>query len=270
MKLKKIIAAILCITMIAAIAVVMPISSFATDFPMVTGATSLEKREITIEGYSTGVTLTQMQLAKGTKYSRYSAGVLNIVEVPTGNNGVTVKVNSHGSYNYSHSTVGNAVLAYNSANSDGTVIAAVNGGPWMMPNYFCDYDGDGNTATGSGLKYASIPGGFIMVDGEIYQSAQLADEAYLAKSGSEFRNPDLAQGQNVFVAYSDGTYDVTSAPGCVYTVKNLTQNYTLKSSSSVSMGINRLPAPDSIILYNHRGGTASMAYSDAYEIYLTA
>ncbi len=226
----------------------------------VTGQTQAITQSIKVNGTDTGVELTQILLEKGSAYSLSTTGLVNLVEIDTSST-VQMKVLNGGSYNWSKATMGQSALAYNTAHKDSTVLAAVNGDPWLV--YHTDYDGDGKQATGPSVKHVSISRGIMIIDGELWNSHQIDDENKLDHndhSGSEHYSP-AAQGPAIgFMA--DGTA-IIGTPRISVSVKNDTTG-----KSHAAGGVNRLPAPNSVILYNQRAGTESFAMTDSYEVYL--
>ncbi len=224
----------------------------------VTGTDKRESQTIKIGNTDTGVTLTQMTLTEGSKYSLGTTGLLNVVEVNLSSK-VTMKVLNGGAYNWSKATMGETVVSYNGNHDDSTVLAAVNGDPWLV--YHTDYDGDGVKATGAAVKHVSVSRGMMVIDGELWASHQIDDENNLARTDNTERGTAAARGP-VFAIKADGTAMI-GTPRISVKLKNVTQ-----STDQTAHGVNRLPAPNSIILYNQRCGTESFAYADAYEIYL--
>ncbi len=223
----------------------------------VTGMAKSGSETIKVNGTDTGVTLTQMLLSKGTTYSKSADGVVNVIEVDLSDK-VTMKVLNGGSYNWSTATMGKSAVAYNTAHDDSTVLAAVNGDPWLV--YHTDYDGDGKKATGAAVKHVSVSRGIMVIEGELWASHQIDDENNLAREDNAERGTSAARGP-VFAIKADGSAMIGTP----------ILNFNTKTSSGTTIGINglnRLPAPNSIILYNQRCGTESFAYEDAYEIYL--
>ncbi len=221
----------------------------------VTGTAKSDTQTIKVGSIDTGVTLTQMLLTSGTKYSKSADGVVSTVEISLSDK-VTMKVLNGGSYNWTKATMGNSAVAYNKAHNDSTVLAAVNGDPWLVNH--TDYDGDGQKATGAAVKHGSVSRGIMIIDGEVWATPQIDDENNL-ETGAE-RGTPAARGP-VFAIKADGTAMV-GTPTVFMSIKS-------ESSSAVAVqGLNRLPAPNSIIIYNHRAGTESFAMADAYEIYL--
>ena len=227
----------------------------------VSGMSAVVSKNIMIGETDTGAIHTQIALPSKSTYNPYSSdAVINVVEVAPGGNASFAALNT-GSYNWSQTTMGAAALKYNETH-DSTVIAAVNGDPWLV--HHTDYDGDGAKATGDGVKHGSVGRSMLIVDGEIYNTPQTAAENYLAAkdggSGAEYGG--AASNTTLFAVKNDGTFMIGD-PTVSITLKRGATNL------SAPTGINRLPAPDSLMIYNHRVGSESMAYKDAYEVYLT-
>ena len=226
----------------------------------VTGATQVTAESIYLNGEDTGVTHTQMLLPQGSKYALYSDGVLNVAEISK-DCGASFKVINHGTYNWGKATVGDAAVAYNQANENSTVLAAVNACPWLMAT--TDYDGDHKTATGPSVKGGaggSMSMGFMMIDGEIWNTNWFSDEN---KMDNKYYTDWQVAGQACFYVMADGTYDIGAAPNLSIQAIN-----TANGKKVTVDGINRLPAPNSVDVYNKRASSESLAYEDAYEIYL--
>ena len=247
----KITSAALCVLMLAAV-----LATAIMAAP--TGMDKSATEEIKVDGKGTGVSLTQYSLSAGTTYAGSVAGLLNVIEVDPKNPDVSFKVLNCGDYTWSKDTMGNAAVKFNEQN-EGTVIAAMNGDPWIV--YHTDYDGDGKTPTGPSVKHVSVSRGLMIKNGEIWATEQIGDENYLAKDDNAERGTGAAN-QPIFGVKKDGTAII----GSPYTKINI-ENKT-NSQTATAAGINRLPAPNSTILYNQRVGTESMAYEDAYEIYV--
>ncbi len=249
----KVLSICLCALMlIAAISTVI----YAANAP--TGMEKSATEEIKVGGQGTGVSLTQYSLAAGSVYADSAAGLVNVIEIDPENPNVAVKVLNCGDYTWSKDTMGNAANKANEQSAGGVFIAAMNGDPWIV--YHTDYDGDGETPTGPAVKHVSVSRGLMIKNGEIWATAQISDENYLAKKDNVERGTPAAN-QPIFGVKSDGTA-VIGCPAISIEIQN-----TSKAQKTTAAGINRLPAPNSTILYNHRVGE-SMAYEDAYEIYL--
>lgn len=250
----KIISVTLCALMLIAM---LPTAIFAVNQP--TGMDKSATEPIKVDGKDTGVSLTQFSLTSGSVYANSTSGLLNVIEIDPSNPNVSIKVLNGGDYTWSKETMGSAAVKYNAATNSGTVIAAMNGDPWIV--YHTDYDGDGETATGPAVKHVSVSRGLMIKDGEIWATAQINDENYLAKKDNVERGTPAAN-QPIFGVKKDGTA-VIGSPNISIEIKN-----TSKSGTTYAAGINRLPAPNSTIIYNQRCGTESFAFEDAYEIYI--
>ena len=250
----KILSVALCMLMLAA---VLATAAFAANPP--TGMDKSATEEILVDGQSTGVSLTQYSLTEGTVYASSAAGLVNVIEIAPSNKAVSVKVLNCGDYTWSQATMGTAAVKYNEATSKGTVIAAMNGDPWIV--YHTDYDGDGEASTGPAVKHVSVSRGLMIKEGEIWATAQISDENNLAKKDNAERG-SAAANQPIFAVKKDGT-GIMGCPNIQIKVTN-----TATSGTTYAAGINRLPAPNSTILYNQRCGTESFAFEDAYEIYV--
>ena len=244
--------------MLCAVALTVPIFAADPSTKAPTGTDASATEMILVNGKSTGVALTQYSLAAGTEYARSEAGLINVIELSPTNENVAIKVLNGGDYTWSRDTVGAAAMDYNKR-EQGTVIAAMNTDPWIV--YHTDYDGDGIAATGPAVKHVSVSRGLIIIDGEIWASAQISDENNLARNDNAERGTPAAN-QPVFGIRADGSA-VIGTPILQIQITNATSSQVLGAD-----GINRLPAPNSTLLYNQRCGTESFAFSDAYEIYL--
>lgn len=250
-----------CLSLVMALALVLGVFAMTLSVSAVepiTGADTVHSENIKLNGKDTGVTLTQMLLTSGSKYSLSREGLVNVIDLNDAA-GVTFKVLNGGTYNWSKATMGNSALKYNETHTDSTVIAAVNGDPWIV--YHTDYDGDGEAATGSSVKHVSVSRGLQIIDGEIWATAQISDENNLARKDNVERGTPASLGP-VFAVLSDGSYMI-GKPTIGIKMTN-----TASGTVVAAHGINRLPAPHSIIIYNQRGGDVSMAFEDAYEIYV--
>ena len=123
----RILSVLLCLAMLAGLSVTLTAAAPAS----VTGTVKTDSETIKIDGKDTGVTLTQYLLQSGSKFSTAADGLLNVVEFELSDK-VTMAVLNGGQYTWSQATMGNNVAAYNEAHKDGTVLAAINGDPWIV------------------------------------------------------------------------------------------------------------------------------------------
>ncbi|MBQ7358298.1 MAG: hypothetical protein IJW65_06150, partial [Clostridia bacterium] len=256
---RKLIAFLLCLVLaISTVAIV--VSAAVGD---ISGQTSKYTQPIYVGTVESGATHTQIRIPGSSAYGISGAAdsIINAVEIPAGSSQISLEVLNCGTYNYNKTTMGTAALKYNSTHAGETVVAAMNGDPWIM--YHTDYDGDGVASTGSSVKHVSVPRSILIVDGELWNTQQCDDENNLAQTSNAERGTPAAK-QVCFCVSNDGTYFI-GAPEVAVTFANLSTGKTFAAA-----GINRLPAPNSIIIYNQRGGASTQAYSDAYEVYITA
>ena len=254
-KFNKIIAICLCALMTLS---VFSVAAMAVT-ESVSGASAVVSEAIKLNGKDTGATLTQAKLDSNTKYAGGTPLILNIVEANPADPLLSFEALSGGSYNHSKSTMGKDSVKYNQNHAGETVIAAMNTDPWFV--HHKDYDGDGKSDAGTenNVKQVGIFRGVMIVDGELWATQQLADEGNMS-CGTE--GAAVASTQASFAYTSDGIAFIGD-PNFRISVKN---NDTSKSIPA--QGINRLAAPNSIIIYNQRCGTESYAHADAYEVYL--
>ena len=250
----RIASVVLCVAMLMGVCTFSMAAAPAT----LTGSTKTDSAPIKIDGKETGATLTQYLLEKGSKYSASADGLVSVVELELSST-LTMAVLNGGSYTWTKDTMGANVEAYNKTHTDGTVVAAINGDPWIV--YHSDYDGDGIKATGPAVKHVSVSRGTCIINGELWASHQIDDENNLARDDNAERGTGASRGP-VFAIKSDGTAMI-GQPTINVAIKN-----TTAGNSVTGNGVNRLPAPNSIIIYNQRCGTESFAFEDAYEIYL--
>ncbi len=224
----------------------------------VSGQSAVVSENIYVNGKDTGALYTQITLPSGSKYNPYkSDSVINVIEVEP-SSGLSFAAINCGKYTYNTSTLGACAEKYNSSHN-GTVIAAVNADPWFV--YHSDYDGDGKRATGAGVKHQSITRNLLIIDGEIYQTSQTALENMLNNNATEYNTPAVPS--CTFAQNSDGSFMIGK-----FELDITIKNETKVCEDIYADGINRLPAPGAIMIYNQRVGDESMAYTDAYEIYL--
>ena len=221
--------------------------------PSISGTTKVSEN-IYVEGVDTGVTFTQY---KGKTYGSATDNIINVIEVDPTNTNVKLQVFNATEKLATKSTMANMANKYNEAN-DGTVIAAINGDPWFL--YHNDYDEDGNQNTGVKAKMTWLCRSMMIIDGELWCTSQLQEENNLDYSSAH--GAVMGGNQPVFAVLEDGTYMI-GKPSVKITVNNTTTGV-----SSSADGVNRLSCSGKTIVYNKRIGNESLAYTDAYEIYL--
>ena len=251
----RILSLLLCLSMLAG----MYTFSASAAPAKLTGTVKTDSAPITLNGKETGATLTQYLLESGSKYSTAADGLVSVVELELSKT-LTMAVLNGGDYTWTKDTMGNNVVKYNQTHDDGTVIAAINGDPWIV--YHTDYDGDGVKATGPAVKHVSVSRGTTIIAGELWASHQIDDENNLARDDNAERGTGASRGP-VFAIKADGTAMIGQPTIGINLINVANTDKNIKAD-----GINRLPAPNSIILYNQRCGTESFAFEDAYEIYL--
>lgn len=242
------------------IASTLSLSSIAAT-ESVSGSSKVVTEQLKVNGKDTGATLTQAILDAGSVYtSGNTQGLLNIVEANPKDNNLSFEVLNGGTYTYNVGTMGNESVKYNANHKGETVIAAMNTDPWFL--HHKDYTGDGKSDVGTDtpVKHVSAFRGVMIIDGELWATPQIADEGNMS-CGTEAAT--VATTQAAFAYLTNGNVFIGS-PEFKMDIKNTTTN----SGSYSAHGLNRLPAPNSTIIYNYRGGSESYAYSDAYEIYV--
>ena len=254
-KFNKIIAICLCALMTLS---VFSVSAMAVT-ESVSGAGAIVTESIKLNGKDTGATLTQATLAANTKYAGGTPLLLNIVEANPADPLISFETLNGGSYNHSRNTMGKEAVKYNESHAGETVLAAINTDPWFV--HHKDYTGDGQSDAGTenNVKQVSLFRGIMIVDGELWATQQISDEGNMS-CGTE--GASVAGTQASFAYTSDGKAFIGDP------VFRLTVSNDSTSKSTPIQGINRLAAPNSIIVYNQRCGTESYAHADAYEVYL--
>lgn len=258
-KYLKYVSLILCAAMMLSTLAMLAGVGASAAVSSVTGTSSIKSENFYLNNVDTGVTHTQMKLTKGSKYAPSSAGVLNVVEIGA-NSPARFQVINNGTYNWSYgTTVGTGALDYNRTHNS-TVLAAINACPWFMDT--TDYDGDGASSTGPSVKKGGygMPMGFVMIDGEIWNTGWFTDENKM--SNANYKNWEIS-GQKAFYVLNDGTYAITATPTITLNITN-----TSTSKKATADAINRTPAPNSMLIYNKRVYSESLAYADSYEVYL--
>ena len=254
-KLTKIIAICLCaVMMLSALSVAT--SAVTTS---VSGSDVVVTEAIKVNGKDTGATLSQAKLNANTKYAGGTELILSVVEANPADPLISFETLNGGTYTYSTNTMGKEAVKYNKNHAGETVLAAMNTDPWFLNHK--DYTGDGvsDAGTSTNVKHVSVFRGVMIVDGELWATQQIPDEGNMS-CGTEGQ---AVAGTQASFAYTSTGKAFIGDPGFRISVKNDNDG-----TSVTAQGINRLAAPNSIIIYNYRGGNESYAHSDAYEIYL--
>ena len=239
---------IILLSLVLCLSAMLPLTAYAESAEDPVGTLSGEtdrkvQNVTTADGQDTGVQIHTITLS-GTYGDRE-------VWVATGdlsNTNLSVEVINGGQYMVSGETMMSASASYNAAHPGQTVLAAVNGDLWMTNVH------SNNQVTTKVLK---VPRGFTMIDGEIWSTQQIGMENYVATNGEKgTTSPDKAS-----FGITATNQPLVGIPIVDITVKNETKGF-----STAADGINRLPAWNSLIVYNYRCNDTNYALSDAYEI----
>ena len=202
--------------------------------------------EITLsDGTKTGVLWSDIAVS-GSTYGENRQ--VNMVEIDLSNTHLSMEVLTGGQYMVSTTTLNKAASNYNAAHDGQTVLAAVNGDLWM-------------TAVHSGSdvskKVLKVTRGVLIIDGEIWASQQI-DQENLGATNAE-------KGTS---AGSKAAFGVTSKNQPLVGSPDIRVTMSVNGKEIKADGINRLPALNSIIVYNHRVNDTNYALNDAYEVAL--
>ena len=207
---------------------------------------SRKTTEITLsDGTKTGVLWSDIAVSGST----YGADrQVNMVEIDLANTHLSMEVLTGGQYMVSVKTLNKAAADYNAANSGKTVLAAVNGDLWM-------------TAVHSGSevskKVLKVTRGVLIIDGEIWASQQIDQE-----------NLGATNAEKGTAAGNKAAFGVTSKNQPLVGSPDIRVTMTVNGKQVKADGINRLPALNSLIVYNHRVNDTNYALNDAYEVEL--
>lgn len=234
------IALVMCVTMMA-LNVSAPIIGAGT----ITGESSHTQEEIIYQGQNTGVIHTNIKLPAD---SAYGVNVIDVIEFDLSNRNLTVEAVNSGTYLNSQKTVAAAVKDFNNAHEGKTVLAATNADLWMTAVHSHSKVNTGGTFC--------VPRGMLIIDGEIWSTPQIGNEnleATNAEKGSS-TPPKYAFGM------TSDYQPIVGIPDANIVIKNTTKNKTVTAD-----GLNRLPANNSLIVYNNRVAN-SRALADACEV----
>ena len=208
------------------------------------GETGRETEEVTLkDGTKTGVIVETITLS-----GKYGDKEVVVAWGDLSNTNLSVEVINCGDYMVSASSMMTAADRYNKEHEGQTVLTAINGDLWMTAVHSND-----KVTT----KVFKVPRGFTMVDGEIWSTQQIGMENYVATNDEKgTTSPDKAS-----FGVTSANQPLVGIPIVDITLKNETKSY-----STTADGINRLPAFNSLIVYNYRCNNTNYALSDAYEI----
>lgn len=202
--------------------------------------------EITLaDGTKTGVLWSDVSVS-GSTYG--TDRQVNMVEIDLSNTHLSMEVLTGGQYMVSTKTLNKAAADYNATHKGQTVLAAVNGDLWMTAVH------SGSSVSKKVLK---VTRGILMIDGEIWASQQI-DQENLGATNAEKNTP----------AGNKAAFGVTSKNQPLVGSPDIRVTVTVNGKEVKADGINRLPALNSLIVYNHRVNDTNYALNDAYEVEL--
>lgn len=194
-------------------------------------------------GTKTGVRFTQMNLS-----GYYGSGkVLSISECDLSNTNLSIDVINCGAATVNTQTVVNACKGF--SKNGKTVLSAINGDLWMTKV---------NSNSNVTKSVLSTTRGIMMIDGEVWATQEFGMENYMNTSGAS----TTAAPKSAF-GVTDKNQPLVGIPVFTLLVTNETKNKTVKAD-----GLNRLPAWDSLVVYNHRIHSSNYALNDSFEIEL--
>ncbi|MBP3667135.1 MAG: phosphodiester glycosidase family protein [Clostridia bacterium] len=207
---------------------------------------SRKTAEITLaDGTKTGVLWSDISVS-GSTYG--TDRQVNMVEIDLSNTHLSMEVLTGGPYMVSTKTLNKAADDYNASHKGQTVLAAVNGDLWMTAVH------SGSSVSKKVLK---VTRGILMIDGEIWASQQL-DQENLGATNAEKNTP----------AGNKAAFGVTSTNQPLVGSPDIRVTMTVNGKEIKADGINRLPALNALIVYNHRVNDTNYALNDAYEVEL--
>ncbi len=233
-----------CISLLLSVTVT-PLGAEQEQNYQVEGESSRKAEEITLsDGTKTGVIWTQMELDG--KYG--NDRLVNVAEFDLSNTHLSVELINSGNTIVDTATLDKAAVAYNNAHEGQTVLAAVNGDLWMT---------DVHSPSSLTSKVLKATRGVLMVDGEIWASQQI-DQENLDATNAEKGTP---AGDKACFGVTDKNQPLVGSP-------DIRISMTVNGKTINADGLNRLPARNAVIIYNHRMHSTNYALSDAYEVEL--
>ena len=202
--------------------------------------------EITLaDGTKTGVLWSDISVS-GSVYG--ADRQVNMVEVDLSNTHLSMEVINNGAYMVKSKTMDKGAADYNAAHEGQTVLAAINGDLFMNAVH-----------SGSGVtkKTLSVVRGVLIIDGEIWASQQI-DQENLGATNDEKGLP----------AGNKAAFGVTSRNQPLVGSPDIAVSMTVNGKTLKADGINRLPALNALVVYNHRVNDTNYALNDAYEVEL--
>ena len=246
--MKRILSIILClITCLPGIAL-MSVSAAAAAMdpvPEIRGETGRKTEEILLpDGTGSGVMWTKINLSG---YYGDSLHV-NVAQFDLSNTHLSLEVSTCGEYITDTQKLSDAAKEYDGQHPDQTVLAAINGDLWMTEVH------SSSTVTKKVLK---VTRGVLIIDGEIWASQEIDQENLDATNGEK----GTSVGDRLCFGVTSDNQPVVGSPDIQITVE-------VGGKKIKADGLNRLPANNSIIVYNHRVNESNYAMNDACEIEL--
>ena len=247
--MKRFLSIILClITCFSGIAIIPTSAADSTAMdpvPEIRGETSRQTSEILLpDGTGSGVMWTKINLSGYYGDNR----VVNVAQFDLANTHLSIEVSTCGKYITDLQKLSDAAKEYDGQHPNQSVLAAINGDLWMTEVH------SSSTVTKKVLK---VTRGVLIIDGEIWASQQIDQENLDATNGEK--------GASVGELSCFGvTYDnqpVVGSPDVQIAIE-------VGGTKITADGLNRLPANNSIIVYNHRVNDSNYAMNDSYEIEL--
>lgn len=216
-----------------------------SSIPQITGESSRVTEELKLEdGTETGVLWSNILLNGYYGDNRE----VNIVEFDLSNPRLSIEVFNSGKYIVDTKKLADAASAYDKTHKKQTVLAAVNGDLWMTNVH------SGPTITSTVLK---VTRGVLMIDGEIWASQQI-DQENLDATNNEKNAP---AGEKACFGVTYDNQPLVGSPDVQISIS--VNGETIKAD-----GLNRLPANNAIIVYNHRVNSSNCALKDSFEVEL--
>lgn len=225
--------------MLAVVMMATALTTSVSALPFVTGEQDGYTEEVFDGVYHTYI---------ATEGSPYGRQKFHIVEFDLAQRNLDVEILKN-DYIAGKKTVPNFVKEYNTANKEAgkEIIAAINGDLWMTGVH-------SNSKVSKSIL--TVPRGVLMSKGVVYCSSQIPNECTYTTNG---------EGHGYFWAFglTDERLPLIGQPVLTFNVKNNTKNL-----SAFTEGYNRLPAHDSLIIYDGNCNYTNYALDDAYEVVL--